>query len=211
MLVGAEGEGSTAMRWARRRELRIPMQGPADSLNVTVAASIAMYHWLGRKARLTAPPRLVANSAWDHRRRTRRTVVCARRATNAERYSLLRSLVTPGQINAWPRCVRPTVDVACQEPARRLALDAPDLYTLSRLLPAELAPSGSNGVRPARRRGARRGVSRGERSTEPYLDSGVNRQGGSIPSCRCSCQVSEGAGITSMRMIGQQSYLRPQP
>ena len=45
---------------------------------------------------------------------------------------------------------RSIVDVACHQPARRLAVDAPDLDTLSRLLPAELAPSGSNGVRRAR-------------------------------------------------------------
>ena len=81
----------------------------------------------------------------DHRRgdgRSRRLSAVRAGALLSERHSLLRSLVTPGQINGWSRCVRPTVDVACQKPARRLALDAPDLDTLSRLLPAELAPSG---------------------------------------------------------------------
>ena len=44
ILVGAEGEGLSpeAMAAANYR-LRIPMHGAADSLNVTVAASIAMY------------------------------------------------------------------------------------------------------------------------------------------------------------------------
>jgi tRNA G18 (ribose-2'-O)-methylase SpoU len=44
ILVGAEGEGLTdqAMTAADYR-VRIPMSGAADSLNVTVAASIAMY------------------------------------------------------------------------------------------------------------------------------------------------------------------------
>lgn len=45
LLVGAEGEGlsAEAMRAADAR-VRIPMRGPADSLNVTVAASVAL-HW----------------------------------------------------------------------------------------------------------------------------------------------------------------------
>jgi len=37
-----------------------------------------------------------------------------RRASVAGRHSLLRSLVTPGQINARPGVVRSIVDVACQ-------------------------------------------------------------------------------------------------
>jgi tRNA G18 (ribose-2'-O)-methylase SpoU len=49
--VGAEGEGlsSAAMRAADQR-VRITMTGPADSLNVTVAASIAL-HWVQRQSR----------------------------------------------------------------------------------------------------------------------------------------------------------------
>jgi len=46
ILVGAEGEGLTrdAMEAADQR-VRIPMGGWTDSLNVTVAASIALYHF----------------------------------------------------------------------------------------------------------------------------------------------------------------------
>lgn len=44
ILVGAEGEGlSEAAMTAADHRVRIPMTGAADSLNVTVAASIAMY------------------------------------------------------------------------------------------------------------------------------------------------------------------------
>jgi tRNA G18 (ribose-2'-O)-methylase SpoU len=44
ILVGAEGEGvSAAALAAADYRVRIPMNGTADSLNVTVAASIAMY------------------------------------------------------------------------------------------------------------------------------------------------------------------------
>ena len=44
ILVGAEGEGlSEAAMTAADYRVRIPMPGTADSLNVTVAASIAMY------------------------------------------------------------------------------------------------------------------------------------------------------------------------
>src|SRR5690242_7562682 len=45
LMVGSEGEGLTeeAMRAATVRA-RIPMAGDVDSLNVTTAASIAMYH-----------------------------------------------------------------------------------------------------------------------------------------------------------------------
>jgi tRNA G18 (ribose-2'-O)-methylase SpoU len=51
ILVGAEGEGLSepAMSAADHR-VRIPMPGAADSLNVTVAASIAMYIVSGRVA-----------------------------------------------------------------------------------------------------------------------------------------------------------------
>jgi tRNA G18 (ribose-2'-O)-methylase SpoU len=46
LLVGAEGEGLSAEALAASDErVRIPMEGHADSLNVTVAASIAMYHF----------------------------------------------------------------------------------------------------------------------------------------------------------------------
>lgn len=51
ILVGAEGEGlSAAALHAADYRLRIPMPGNADSLNVTVAASIAMYIVNGRRA-----------------------------------------------------------------------------------------------------------------------------------------------------------------
>lgn len=45
LLVGSEGEGLTAdaLRWATLAA-RIPMAADVDSLNVTTAASIAMYH-----------------------------------------------------------------------------------------------------------------------------------------------------------------------
>lgn len=44
MLVGAEGEGLTAAAMAAADErVRIPMRGAADSLNVTVAGSIALF------------------------------------------------------------------------------------------------------------------------------------------------------------------------
>ena len=44
ILVGAEGEGlSQAAMNAADGRIRIPMSGPADSLNVTVAASIALF------------------------------------------------------------------------------------------------------------------------------------------------------------------------
>jgi tRNA G18 (ribose-2'-O)-methylase SpoU len=44
ILVGAEGEGlSDPAQTAADYRVRIPMTGTADSLNVTVAASIAMY------------------------------------------------------------------------------------------------------------------------------------------------------------------------
>jgi tRNA G18 (ribose-2'-O)-methylase SpoU len=51
ILVGAEGEGLTpnALEAADKR-VRIPMTGSADSLNVTVAASIALY-WFQRTGR----------------------------------------------------------------------------------------------------------------------------------------------------------------
>jgi len=46
LLVGAEGEGLSARAMAAADErVHIPMEGRADSLNVTVAASIAMYHF----------------------------------------------------------------------------------------------------------------------------------------------------------------------
>ena len=53
ILVGAEGEGLTeqALRASDYR-VRIPMSGSADSLNVTVAASIAMYFIDGRLPRM---------------------------------------------------------------------------------------------------------------------------------------------------------------
>ena len=54
ILVGSEGEGLTndATNFADMR-VRIPMSGPADSLNVTVAASIAL-HWFQRNCQRTA-------------------------------------------------------------------------------------------------------------------------------------------------------------
>ncbi len=49
ILVGSEGEGlSDAALQAADDRVRIRMTGPADSLNVAVAASIAM-HWLAQK------------------------------------------------------------------------------------------------------------------------------------------------------------------
>jgi tRNA G18 (ribose-2'-O)-methylase SpoU len=49
ILVGAEGHGlSEAAMTAADYRVRIPMPGTADSLNVTVAASIAMYSVSGR-------------------------------------------------------------------------------------------------------------------------------------------------------------------
>lgn len=52
ILVGAEGEGlSTAAMTAADYRVRIPMFGTADSLNVTVAASVAMYAASGRLRR----------------------------------------------------------------------------------------------------------------------------------------------------------------
>jgi tRNA G18 (ribose-2'-O)-methylase SpoU len=51
ILVGAEGEGlSGAAMHAADYRVRIPMTGAADSLNVTVAASIAMYLVSSRSA-----------------------------------------------------------------------------------------------------------------------------------------------------------------
>ena len=48
LLVGAEGEGlSTAALAAADQQVRIPMENVVDSLNVTVAASIALYHLRG--------------------------------------------------------------------------------------------------------------------------------------------------------------------
>jgi tRNA G18 (ribose-2'-O)-methylase SpoU len=48
LVVGAEGEGlSPAALDAATARARIPMTGAIDSLNVTTAASIAMYHWFG--------------------------------------------------------------------------------------------------------------------------------------------------------------------
>lgn len=50
LLVGAEGEGlSEAALGLATRRVRIPMPGGVDSLNVTTAASIAMYHWFGTR------------------------------------------------------------------------------------------------------------------------------------------------------------------
>jgi len=44
ILVGAEGEGLSAAALAAADDrVRIPMSGPGDSLNVTVAASIALF------------------------------------------------------------------------------------------------------------------------------------------------------------------------
>jgi tRNA G18 (ribose-2'-O)-methylase SpoU len=46
LLVGTEGNGLTREAMDAADELvRIPMRGVADSLNVTVAASIALYHF----------------------------------------------------------------------------------------------------------------------------------------------------------------------
>ena len=46
LLVGAEGDGlSRAALDAADRQVRIAMRGPVDSLNVTVAASIALHHF----------------------------------------------------------------------------------------------------------------------------------------------------------------------
>jgi tRNA G18 (ribose-2'-O)-methylase SpoU len=51
ILVGAEGEGvSAAAMAAADYRVRIPMSGPADSLNVTVAASIALYRFATPRA-----------------------------------------------------------------------------------------------------------------------------------------------------------------
>jgi len=48
LMVGAEGEGlSPAALGEATCRARIPMTGGVDSLNVTTAASIAMYHWFG--------------------------------------------------------------------------------------------------------------------------------------------------------------------
>jgi tRNA G18 (ribose-2'-O)-methylase SpoU len=52
ILVGAEGEGlSDPALTAADRRVRVPMFGAADSLNVTVAASVAMYAVSGRLRR----------------------------------------------------------------------------------------------------------------------------------------------------------------
>ena len=46
LVLGAEGEGLSADALAAvDQRVRIPMRGPADSLNVTVAASIALWHF----------------------------------------------------------------------------------------------------------------------------------------------------------------------
>jgi tRNA G18 (ribose-2'-O)-methylase SpoU len=44
ILVGAEGDGLSAEAMAAAdHRVRIPMSGPADSLNVTIAASVALF------------------------------------------------------------------------------------------------------------------------------------------------------------------------
>jgi tRNA G18 (ribose-2'-O)-methylase SpoU len=48
LVLGAEGHGlSPEALEAVQERVRIPMRGPADSLNVTVAASIALWHFSG--------------------------------------------------------------------------------------------------------------------------------------------------------------------
>lgn len=48
LVLGAEGHGLSAEAFdAVQERVRIPMRGPADSLNVTVAASIALWHLSG--------------------------------------------------------------------------------------------------------------------------------------------------------------------
>lgn len=48
LVLGAEGQGLSAEALdAIQERVRIPMRGPADSLNVTVAASIALWHFCG--------------------------------------------------------------------------------------------------------------------------------------------------------------------
>ena len=59
LVVGSEGEGLSAAALATAEaRVRIPMTGPAESLNVTVAASIALHHFAGPVASSTdvGPP-----------------------------------------------------------------------------------------------------------------------------------------------------------
>src|SRR5262245_49774946 len=81
------------------------------------------------------------------------------------------------------------------------------------LLPADFARAPSNDDRPVAHMApawrVRAGITCAERPTEPYLDSDVNQRGTPMPFCRCYGQITEGA-VISARMIGQQSYLRPQ-
>ena len=50
LLVGSEGTASPRRRSRRRRYgIRIPTTADVDSLNVTTAASIAMYHCFAEK------------------------------------------------------------------------------------------------------------------------------------------------------------------
>lgn len=59
LVVGSEGEGLSAAALAiAEARVRIPMTGPAESLNVTVAASIALHYFAGPVASSTdvGPP-----------------------------------------------------------------------------------------------------------------------------------------------------------
>ena len=59
LVVGSEGHGLSADALAAAESrVRIPMSGPAESLNVTVAASIALHHFAGAVASSTdlGPP-----------------------------------------------------------------------------------------------------------------------------------------------------------